>query len=138
MSDFNFARAVLAREMTLGEISAITAGQSMEIEVFAHGSQCYSYSGSCYFSSFTGLRSGNRGRCTQPCRMKYSIKTAGSAKNTGSLLLKDSYVLSKSDLFTLNILPELAKAGISASENRRQDENTGICRHNHKIVQKIS
>ena len=114
LSDFNFARAVLAREMTLGEISAITAGQSMEIEVFAHGSQCYSYSGSCYFSSFTGLRSGNRGRCTQPCRMKYSIKTAGSGKSTGSLLLKDSYILSKSDLFTLNILPELAKAGISA------------------------
>jgi putative protease len=114
LSDFNFARAVLAREMTLGEISAMTAGKSMEIEVFAHGSQCYSYSGSCYFSSFTGLRSGNRGRCTQPCRMKYSIKTAGSVKSTDGLLLKDSYILSKSDLFTLNILPELAKAGISA------------------------
>jgi U32 family peptidase len=114
LSDLNFARTVLAREMTLGEISAITSGESMEIEVFAHGSQCYSYSGSCYFSSFTGLRSGNRGRCTQPCRMKYSIKTAGSIKSAGSLLLRDSYILSKSDLFALNILPELAKAGISA------------------------
>ena len=114
LSDFNFARTVLAREMTLGEISAITAKESMEIEVFAHGSQCYSYSGSCYFSSFTGLRSGNRGRCTQPCRMKYSIKTAGSIKSTEGPLLKDSYILSKSDLFTLNILPELAKAGVSA------------------------
>jgi collagenase-like PrtC family protease len=114
LADFDFARAVLAREMTLGEVSAITTGQSLEIEVFAHGSQCYSYSGSCYFSSFTGLRSGNRGRCTQPCRMKYSIKTKGSVNNTDGLLFKDSYILSKSDLFTLNILPELAKAGISA------------------------
>ncbi len=114
LNDFNFARTVLAREMTLDEIAAITAGESMEIEVFAHGSQCYSYSGNCYFSSFTGLRSGNRGRCTQPCRMKYSIKTAGSIKSTAGLLLKDSYILSKSDLFTLNILPELAKAGVSA------------------------
>jgi putative protease len=123
LSDFNFARAVLAREMTLGEISAITAVQSLEIEVFAHGSQCYSYSGSCYFSSFTGLRSGNRGRCTQPCRMKYSIKTVRPGGKNDNLLfkgtadnlpLKDCYVLSKSDLFTLNILPELAKAGISA------------------------
>ena len=114
LSDFNFARAVLAREMTLDEISAITAGQSLEIEVFAHGSQCYSYSGSCYFSSFTGSRSGNRGRCTQPCRMKYSIKTVQSVKKTDNLLLKDCYVLSKSDLFTLDILPALAKAGISA------------------------
>jgi U32 family peptidase len=114
LADFNFARAVLAREMTLGEISAITSGESMEIEVFAHGSQCYSYSGSCYFSSFTGLRSGNRGRCTQPCRMKYSIKTEGNIKSTGGILLKDSYILSKSDLFTLNILPDLVKAGISA------------------------
>jgi U32 family peptidase len=114
LSDLSFARAVLAREMTLGEISAITSGKSMEIEVFAHGSQCYSYSGICYFSSFTGLRSGNRGRCTQPCRMKYSIKTEGSIKSTDGLLLNDSYILSKSDLFTLNILPELAKAGISA------------------------
>jgi U32 family peptidase len=114
LADFNFARAVLAREMTLGEISAITSRESMEIEIFAHGSQCYSYSGSCYFSSFTGLRSGNRGKCTQPCRMKYCIKTEGNIKSTGGILLKDSYILSKSDLFTLNILPDLAKAGISA------------------------
>ncbi len=121
LSELDFARAVLAREMTLGEITAISQSlPGRELEVFAHGSQCYCYSGSCYFSSFTGLRSGNRGRCTQPCRMKYNVAALPAGrKNTESrsgerVLLENSYVLSKSDLFTLDILPELSKAGVTA------------------------
>ncbi|MCD4670068.1 MAG: U32 family peptidase, partial [Actinomycetia bacterium] len=62
-------RAVLAREMALKEIKSLSNTTEVDIEIFGHGSQCFCYSGSCYLSSFTGGRSGNRGRCSQPCRM---------------------------------------------------------------------
>ena len=68
-----FKRVVLAREMTLNEIREISSKNILDIEIFGHGSQCYSYSGQCYLSSFVGERSGNRGRCPQPCRMKYNL-----------------------------------------------------------------
>lgn len=66
-------RVVMAREMTLGQIKYIAGNSDIEIEVFGHGSQCFAFSGNCYLSSFTGERSGNRGRCSQPCRMKYRL-----------------------------------------------------------------
>ncbi|MDD5600367.1 MAG: U32 family peptidase, partial [Actinomycetota bacterium] len=71
MKRLGFKRAILAREMTLEEIKNLCKKKLTEIEIFAHGSQCYSYSGSCYFSSFISGKSGNRGKCLQPCRMKY-------------------------------------------------------------------
>ena len=108
-----FKRAVLAREMTIDEIKNLTEEKLMEIEVFGHGSQCYSYSGSCYFSSFVGGRSGNRGRCTQPCRMKY--KLLGKDKERYIYIIADgSYLLSKNDLCLLDILPEIIKTGVNA------------------------
>ena len=131
LQELNFSRVVLAREMTLEEIENIAGKEIIEIEVFAHGSQCYSYSGNCYLSSFTGERSGNRGRCTQPCRMRYKLiceaKNNSSAKDNSSernhkqiekpiklIICNDGYLLSKSDLCTLEILPDLIKAGIYA------------------------
>jgi putative protease len=121
MKKLGFKRVILARELTLDEIKHIRKKCDIEIEIFAHGSQCYSYSGSCYFSSFTGSRSGNRGRCTQPCRMKYSIITSESRVKANNktrykenILLKDSYLLSKSDLSTLEILPDIISSGIDA------------------------
>lgn len=108
-----FKRTILAREMTLSEIKGLTDKKLMEIEVFGHGSQCYSYSGSCYFSSFIGGRSGNRGKCTQPCRMKYKLLKEYKDKNI--YVIKDgSYLLSKSDLCILDLIPEIIKAEVDA------------------------
>ncbi|HAJ95045.1 MAG TPA: hypothetical protein DCP02_02315, partial [Actinobacteria bacterium] len=108
-----FKRAVLAREMTLEEIKDLSNKTNVYLEIFGHGSQCYSYSGKCYFSSFTGGRSGNRGRCTQPCRMKY-ITVQSDSKKDMYLSKSPSYLLSKKDLYTLDILPGIIKSGISA------------------------
>ena len=108
-----FKRAVLAREMTLEEIKDLSNEIKVDLEIFGHGSQCYCYSGKCYFSSFTGGRSGNRGRCTQPCRMKYTpVQTDG--KKEIYLSKSPSYLLSKKDLYTLDILPEIIGTGIRA------------------------
>ncbi len=121
LGELGFKRIILAREMTLEEISYITKNCDIEIEVFTHGSQCYSYSGSCYFSSFTGTRSGNRGRCTQPCRMKYSLSvlkkesaTKAGYKCRENFLKRNSYLISKADLCALQIIPELCVAGVDA------------------------
>src|SRR4030042_3794087 len=113
LNRLGFKRTVLAREMTIDEIKNLTEEKLMEIEVFGHGSQCYSYSGSCYFSSFVGGRSGNRGRCTQPCRMKY--KLLGKDKERYIYIIADgSYLLNKNDLCLLDILPEIIKTGVNA------------------------
>jgi len=114
LKELKFSRVVLTREMTLEEIKGITDKKIIETEIFAHGSQCYSYSGNCYFSSFTGERSGNRGRCPQPCRMKYSLIT-GENNDYGLLNINtEAYLLSKSDLCTLEILPQIAALGVNA------------------------
>jgi collagenase-like PrtC family protease len=119
-----FKRVVLAREMTLDEITKIASKNILDIEIFGHGSQCYSYSGQCYFSSFVGDRSGNRGRCPQPCRMKYNLvydegnesqlkNQAGKFKDS-SKTIEDYYFLSKSDLITIFHIPEIIMAGVNA------------------------
>ena len=114
LKELKFSRVVLAREMTLEEIKGIADKKIIETEIFAHGSQCFCYSGNCYFSSFTGERSGNRGRCPQPCRMKYSLVT-GENSDSGSLSVNtEAYLLSKSDLCTLEILPQIAALGVDA------------------------
>ncbi|MCE5329372.1 U32 family peptidase [bacterium] len=120
-----FKRVILSREMTLSEIKKITSENIMDIEIFGHGSQCYSYSGQCYFSSFVGERSGNRGRCPQPCRMKYKLlrETRGNNNNKlrksvsgdkGNEIMADCYFLSKNDLNLLFYLPEIIKSGVKA------------------------
>ncbi|MBE3128327.1 MAG: U32 family peptidase, partial [Actinobacteria bacterium] len=114
LKELKFSRVVLAREMTLEEIKGITDKKIIETEIFAHGSQCYSYSGNCYFSSFTGERSGNRGRCPQPYRMKYSLVTGENDGSGSSNVSMEAYLLSKSDLCTLEILPQIAALGVDA------------------------
>ncbi|MCL5071484.1 MAG: U32 family peptidase [Actinobacteria bacterium] len=114
LKELKFARVILAREMTLKEIKDITNKKIIETEIFIHGSQCYSYSGSCYFSSFTGERSGNRGRCPQPCRMRYSLISDESNGSGSSYISREVYLLSKSDLCTLEILPQIAALGVDA------------------------
>lgn len=80
MQELGFKRVVLARELSRENIAYITARADVQTEIFVHGSQCVSYSGQCYMSSVIGCRSGNRGRCAQPCRLPYRDGYALSLK----------------------------------------------------------
>lgn len=105
-------RIVLAREMTLDELQIICRElKDIEFEVFVHGALCYSYSGQCLFSSMVGGRSGNRGRCAQPCRLPYDLYSATDNKRL-DIQGKGRYLLSPSDLALLDYLPALQKAGV--------------------------
>ncbi len=103
-------RIVPARELTLQEIRRIRRETDLEIETFVHGAMCYSYSGQCLMSSMIGGRSGNRGRCAQPCRQMYTLSEEG-----GAFLSKDArYLLSMKDMSALGQLPDLIDAGIAS------------------------
>ena len=102
-----FSRVVLARELTLQEIKNICEKTQLEIEVFVHGALCISYSGQCLMSSIIGGRSGNRGKCAQPCRLPYSIQKDN--KN-----VKSGYLLSSKDICFIENLAGLVKAGVSS------------------------
>lgn len=102
-------RIVPARELSLQEIRKMKEDTGIEIEVFVHGAMCYCYSGQCLMSSIIGGRSGNRGRCAQPCRLPYQVETAGG--NSGK---KEVYPLSMKDMCTLSILPDLIEAGVDS------------------------
>jgi len=105
-------RSVLARELSLQEIAA-AAAVGREIETFIHGALCICYSGQCLMSSMIGGRSGNRGRCAQPCRLPYNlvnIKGENVLENADS----GQYLLSPKDMNTLEILPQLIEAGVTS------------------------
>ena len=102
------SRIVTARELSLQEIQAIYDETQMEIESFVHGALCYCYSGQCLMSSMIGGRSGNRGRCAQPCRLPYQVWREGKRLNTE----KTAYPLSPKDMCTVGILPEIIEAGV--------------------------
>lgn len=101
-------RVVPARELSLEEIRRIHEEADVEIESFVHGALCYCYSGQCLMSSLIGGRSGNRGRCAQPCRLPYSVFQGKTALNRSN----EKYVMSLKDLCTLDILPQILKAGV--------------------------
>ncbi len=102
-------RIVTSREMTLSEIKELhNAYPDMEIESFVHGAMCYCYSGQCLMSSFNGGRSGNRGRCAQPCRLAYKVYDGNDMINNAS----DKYALSPKDMCALKILPDIIDAGV--------------------------
>lgn len=102
---FGAKRIVPARELSLEEISLIKSKADIEIETFIHGAMCYCYSGQCLFSSILGGRSGNRGKCAQPCRLPYQIKGGKE---------KALYYLSLKDMCTIEMLPSLIEAGIDS------------------------
>ncbi|MBR5910021.1 MAG: U32 family peptidase, partial [Schwartzia sp.] len=110
--EFGFSRVVLSREMSLAEIREICAKSDAEIEVFAHGALCVCYSGQCLMSSMIGGRSGNRGRCAQPCRLPYELVDENGEEATGGAAGK--YLLSPRDLKTVELLPELMEAGVAS------------------------
>ena len=101
-----FKRVVLSRELSLQEIEYICKNTNVEIEVFVHGALCISYSGQCLFSSMVGGRSGNRGKCAQPCRLPYKLLENDKGIDKGHLL-------STRDLCGLNCIPNLIKAGVT-------------------------
>ena len=105
LKDYGVSRIVPARELSLKEIESIYKETGLEIECFVHGALCYSYSGMCLLSSLIGARSGNRGRCAQPCRLPYDVLFDNETK-------KEQYPLSPKDLCTLKILPKILKAGV--------------------------
>lgn len=101
-------RIVPARELSLEEVRKMKEEADVEVECFIHGAMCYCYSGQCLFSSILGGRSGNRGRCAQPCRLPYEIYD-GKKRISGS-----GYPLSLKDMCTLEYLPALLEAGIDS------------------------
>lgn len=112
LKNLGFSRVVLSRELSLEEIKHIVDSTDVEIEVFMHGALCVCYSGACLMSSMIGGRSGNRGRCAQPCRLPYSLVNENDAN-----MLKGragDYLLSPKDLATIDILPKLIEAGVAS------------------------
>lgn len=107
LKEMGVVRIVPARELSLKEIIKIKEDTGLEIESFIHGAMCYSYSGQCLFSSILGGRSGNRGRCAQPCRLPYTVR---NEVGEGS----EQYPLSLKDMCTIECLPALIEAGIDS------------------------
>ena len=103
------ARVVAARELSLEELAAMHKESSIEIEAFVHGALCYSLSGQCLMSSILGGRSGNRGRCAQPCRLPYQVRKEEDRKFPKT---EELCPLSLKDICTLDILPEIVEAGV--------------------------
>lgn len=142
LKEMGVSRVVTARELSLAELRAIHENVDIEIESFIHGALCYCYSGQCLLSSLIGGRSGNRGRCAQPCRLPYDVKgVLGSGeeidagrglqqrrkKTSGQKLAvagkapseerylngrDEKYVMSLRDLCTLDILPDILESGV--------------------------
>lgn len=96
-------RIVTPRELNLAEIKKMYTVTGLEIESFVHGALCYCYSGQCLLSSIIGARSGNRGRCAQPCRLTFS---------NAEQKVDNKHLLSPKDLCTLEILPEIIETGV--------------------------
>ncbi len=133
LARLGFSRAILARELSLDEIAGLDA-HGLELEVFVHGALCYGYSGDCLLSSMVGGRSGNRGRCSQSCRLRYHLSRAGdeapppagasdstpAGAPAGAELTR---VLSTSDLAAIAVLPRLLEAGVKSLkiEGRMKD-----------------
>ncbi len=109
-------RVVAARELSLEELSRMHQASPIEIEAFVHGALCYSYSGQCLMSSLLGGRSGNRGRCAQPCRLPYQVKNF-KTRDYGK---GEFCPLSLKDICTIEILPQIIEAGVTSLRLRRK------------------
>ncbi len=116
LKEIGFKRVVLARELSIKEIKHICTYSDVEIEIFSHGAQCVCYSGECLISSMIGDRSGNRGKCAQPCRLPYELLK--EEKNNTVSLHGKGYLLSPKDLSTLEILNELPNVACLKIEGR--------------------
>lgn len=107
LKSIGIKRAVLARELSIGEIEKLEC--DIEKEVFIHGALCLSYSGQCYFSKFHGGRSGNRGECAGVCRLPYQL-----LENNNIVKTEGNYLLSMRDLCTIDLIKDLIKIGVTS------------------------
>lgn len=108
LEELGAKRVVTARELSLEELKEIRKRTGLEIEAFVHGAICYCYSGQCLLSSLIGARSGNRGRCAQPCRLPYQVESQGKRLSGKD----EAYVLNLKDMCTLRSLPRILDAGV--------------------------
>lgn len=129
-----FTRIVLSREMTMEEIKHISTDLAIETEIFVHGALCISYSGQCLMSSIIGGRSGNRGRCAQPCRMEYTLKGEKSGEKKG-------YLLSPKDMCTIDDVKEIIKTGTYSlkieGRMKRAEYVAGVVDNYRKAVDQV-
>ncbi|MBA3037433.1 MAG: U32 family peptidase [Desulfobacterium sp.] len=109
LEDTGFSRVILARELSLCDIAAIREQTNIELECFVHGALCVSYSGQCYLSEAAFRRSGNRGVCAQPCRLKYTLNDG-----TGREIIANKHLLSLRDLNLVGHLTDLIDAGVTS------------------------
>lgn len=110
LKEYGVTRLVTSRELQFDEIKVIRENTDLEIEAFVHGALCYSFSGQCLMSSMIGGRSGNRGRCAQPCRMQYRMEEIDGKEYKG----KQEFLLSPKDMCTIYDIPELVESGIDS------------------------
>lgn len=110
LKELGVNRFVTSRELSIHEIQKIRQKTDLEIESFVHGALCYCYSGQCFMSSFLGGRSGNRGKCAQPCRKAYELYD-GREKISNEV---EQYLLSPKDMCTIEMIPDLVDAGIDS------------------------
>ena len=126
LKEYGVTRIVPARELSLEELSALKKGSDVpEVEVFVQGALCYCYSGQCLMSSMLGGRSGNRGRCAQPCRLPYTV-----CDKMGNPQQKGLHVLSPKDLCGLEEVPELIRAGVDSFKiegRMKRAEYVAVC-----------
>nr|WP_307506396.1 U32 family peptidase [Paeniclostridium ghonii] len=109
LQNLGFDRVVLARELNIEEIEYICKNTNVDIEIFVHGALCVCYSGQCLMSSMIGNRSGNRGRCAQPCRQRYELIDINSGQVINT---EGDYLLSPRDLNTIEEIDRVIEAGV--------------------------
>lgn len=135
LQKYGVTRVVMAREVSLDEMKHLHEETGMEIEAFVHGALCYSYSGQCLFSSMIGGRSGNRGRCAQPCRLPYQVFDSKMTK-----ISTDDYILSLKDMCGIESLKELHEAGVYSLKIEGRMKQTsyaaGIVSYYRKYIDK--
>ncbi|MDP4093764.1 MAG: DUF3656 domain-containing protein [Bacillota bacterium] len=112
LEKLGFKRVVLARELSLGEIQYICKNTQLEIETFIHGALCICYSGQCLMSSIIGGRSGNRGKCAQPCRLPYSLVEENTVSKDN--IHNPRYIMSPKDQSTVQFIGEIANSGVKS------------------------
>ncbi len=136
LKPMGISRLVNSRELSLEEIKQIKVDTDLEIESFVHGALCYCYSGQCFMSSMLGGRSGNRGRCAQPCRMPYKLRV----DNRMLMNSKEKYLLSPKDICTIDMIPDLIEAGIDSfkieGRMKRPEYAAGVTLTYRKYVDK--
>lgn len=127
-------RIVLSRELTVDEIKYISKDLGIETEIFVHGALCVCYSGQCLMSSMIGGRSGNRGRCAQPCRMQYTLK----GENFGE---RKAYLLSPKDTCFIDDMDAVIKSGTSSlkveGRMKKPEYVAGVTRNYRKAIDKV-